>query len=87
MKFKVDESPHFKPGDMPPPGYIERQEWAAVQMKAGLKQRTCGFCSLYCFPQELSGEEIRTRATTSRGLIVNRVVPICRKCKERRDGR
>jgi hypothetical protein len=84
MKGMIDSSPFFKPGDPKPDGYLVRQEWAAVQLKAGLRQVRCGFCSHYCFPQELSGEEIRTQATTSRGLKVNQVWPICKECRKLR---
>lgn len=81
----IDASPAFKPGDQPPAGYNARIEWAEVQMEAGFKQKKCGFCSRWCFPQELSGQEIQTKATTSRGLKVNLISPICNECKAFRD--
>jgi hypothetical protein len=36
----------YKPGDPQPEGYLDRQEWARVQLKAGLRQRRCPRCSL-----------------------------------------
>ena len=48
-------SGEFKAGDPAPTGYIERQEWVAVQQKAGLTQRRCSVCNLLQFPQELTG--------------------------------
>lgn len=84
MKAIIDTTPAFKPGDPPPEGYREWHAWAQVQHKAGLRQVRCGFCSHYCFPQELSGETVRTQATTSRGLKVNQLWPICKKCRELR---
>lgn len=48
----LDVVPAFKPGDQPPTGYIERDEWASVQLKAGLRQKRCPVCRLYKFPQE-----------------------------------
>jgi hypothetical protein len=42
----------YKPGDPQPEGYLDRQEWARVQLKAGLRQRRCPRCSLWKFPQQ-----------------------------------
>ena len=44
--------PDFKPGDMPPTGYLEKQEWARVQMRAGKRQTQCRKCKRWYFPQE-----------------------------------
>jgi hypothetical protein len=46
-----------KPGDPPPVGYQDWQDWAHVQTKAGLKQRQCVRCKLWNFPQELASTE------------------------------
>ena len=46
----------YKPGDAEPKGYVEWQEWADAQRKAGLKQVQCGRCGLFKFPQQLSGK-------------------------------
>lgn len=42
----------YKPGDPAPEGYLERIEWARVQMKAGLIQRRCPGCGKYKFTHE-----------------------------------
>ena len=44
----------YKPGDPEPDGYLAWHEWAAAQHKAGLRQRQCGRCGLWNYPQELS---------------------------------
>jgi hypothetical protein len=44
--------PEFKRGDPPPSGYLERAEWARVQLRAGLRQKRCPSCGLWRFPQE-----------------------------------
>lgn len=42
----------YKPGDPKPDGYIERIEWARVQMAAGLRQTMCPKCGKWRFPQD-----------------------------------
>lgn len=42
----------YKPGDPPPSGYMQWQEWARVQIKAGLRQARCEKCGLWEFPGE-----------------------------------
>lgn len=44
-----------KPGDPPPTGYADWHAWADVQHKAGLRQKRCGRCVKWKYPQELSG--------------------------------
>ncbi len=39
-------------GSQPPTGYLEWHEWAGVQHKGGLRQKTCPRCSKWRFPQE-----------------------------------
>ena len=79
---------HYKPGDQPPSGYMDWHEWAAVQHKAGLKQKRCGRCMLWRYPQELSGQEDVSYARTGRGAKkgggrkVRVVSPICKECAE-----
>ena len=41
----------FKPGDKPPAGYLEVEDWWRVQRKAGLRQALCS-CGKWIFPQE-----------------------------------
>ena len=44
----------YKAGDPPPSGYLDWHEWAAVQHKAGLRQRLCVRCDRYRYPQEMA---------------------------------
>ena len=49
----VDIVEIYKPGDPEPEGYLDWQEWARVQHKAGLRQATCPRCGLWEFPQSM----------------------------------
>lgn len=73
----------FEPYSQPPAGYMERHEWAQVQLRAGLRQKLCGFCSLWKFPQELVGDAIVTQAETSRGTKVNQIWHVCEECSKK----
>lgn len=44
----------YKAGDLPPRGYMDREEWFWVQRQAGLHQKECPRCSRWAFPQELA---------------------------------
>ena len=74
---------HYKPGDPAPEGYLAWHEWAAVQHKAGLRQKQCGSCGLWRYPQELSEHTVKWRGFTSRGKSVNQMAPLCLKCEAR----
>ena len=75
----------FEVGSQPPSGYIEWHDWARVQDKAGLKQVTCGVCSRWRFPQELSGEIIVTYPLDGRTFKpIRDESPVCRDCAQRR---
>lgn len=53
----------WKPGDQPPKDasdYLGWHEWAEVQHKAGLRQKQCGGCGLWKYPQELSDKVVET---------------------------
>ena len=67
----------YKPGDQPPDGYIDRQEWAKVQLKAGLKQERCSRCCRWRFPQQISSvtQETEVAYRTKRDAI-NETNPI-----------
>jgi len=69
----------YKPGDLPPKGYLAWHEWAHIQDKAGLRQRRCAHCGLCRFPQELSGEVHRCQVEV-RGQVVDIEDPICNEC-------
>lgn len=71
----------YKPGDPQPNGYLDRQDWAEVQMKAGLRQRPCAKCSKWCFPQQLSGDLNVHFGKDSRGRMVRVETPICKACR------
>lgn len=75
-------SPGFKPGDPPPLGYNDWHEWAEVQSKAGLKQRTCGRCSKWKFPQELSDTIDTMPAQRSNGKKIIVKSPVCKECDQ-----
>lgn len=69
----------YKPGDLPPEGYLAWHEWAEVQRKAGIKQVQCGKCGLWKTPQELSGQTMRWTAQSRKGPV-EMTAPICSKC-------
>ena len=69
----------YKPGDMPPEGYLAWHEWAEVQRKAGIKQVQCGKCGLWRTPQELSGQTMRWTAQSRKGPV-EQTAPVCSKC-------
>ena len=49
----ISVRPKYKEGDAPPSGYLDWHAWAAVQTRAGLRQRRCPDCVLWKFPQEM----------------------------------
>lgn len=69
----------YKPGDLPPDGYLAWHEWAEVQRKAGIKQVQCGKCGLWRTPQELSGQTMRWTAQSRKGPV-EMTAPVCSKC-------
>jgi hypothetical protein len=75
----LDSGTH-KPGDPPPEGYLQWHAWAEVQHKAGLRQKACGRCGLFKFPQELSEKIIKHKSQTRTGRPVIVVEPLCLKC-------
>lgn len=77
------EQDTYKPGDQAPEGYLAWHEWAEVQHKAGLRQRKCGRCGLYCYPQQLSALIDRQELTGLRKRKPTRHVletPVCNVC-------
>lgn len=73
------EQAEYKPGDLPPDGYLAWHEWAEVQYKAGIRQKQCGKCGLWKTPQELSGQTMRWTAQSRKGPV-EQVAPVCSKC-------
>ena len=83
----VCHSEKYKPGDMPPAGYLDWHEWAKVQYRAGLRQVACGLCGKVKFPQELSDKTIEGRyRKTKHGDEFIRVWPVCLQCEIAREG-
>jgi hypothetical protein len=80
----VSFAPKFKAGDPPPSGYCDWHDWANVQHKAGLRQVTCGKCSKWKYPQELSDQTITSVAYTKKhgGKKVTLTRPVCLECGE-----
>ena len=70
----------YKPGDLPPEGYLEWHEWADVQRRAGIKQVECGKCGKWKTPQELSAETFTLNARNKVGIEVVLKLPLCSKC-------
>ena len=62
-------TPDFKPGDQAPEGYLTWHEWAEVQHKAGLRQKECGRCGKFKYPQELSDQIDRHEAKSRKGPV------------------
>lgn len=70
----------FKPGDQAPTGYLDWHEWAEVQHKAGLRQKECGRCGKWCYPQQLSNRvDVYTARSKKRGLVTVET-PVCNAC-------
>lgn len=80
----IDATPPFKPNDPAPEGYIAWHDWAEVQIKAGLRQKQCAFCSLWKFPQELSETVLKSKLQTSRGKTVEVESPVCKDCEPKK---
>lgn len=71
---------NYKPGDLPPVGYLEWHEWAEIQRKAGIKQVQCGNCGLWKTQQELSAEVFEFTARDRKGNHKILRLPLCSKC-------
>lgn len=78
------EQATYKPGDQAPDGYLAWHEWAEVQHKAGLRQKRCGECGLWRYPQELSDHMVRWQGFTARGKPAHQMAPLCLKCEARK---
>lgn len=77
------EQAAYKPGDQAPEGYLAWHEWAEVQHKAGLRQKQCGRCGLWRYPQQLSATVDRTEVTGLRRRQPFRrtlETPVCNDC-------
>ena len=77
----------YKPGDLPPKGYLAWHEWAEVQRKAGIKQVMCGRCMKWKTPQELSDTVDKSypfKIKNGEKVVVEFSSPVCRECDETR---
>ena len=75
----VCTTPDFKPGDQAPEGFLAWHEWAEVQHKAGLRQKECGRCGKWKYPQELSDQTDRYEAKSRKGPVIVEM-PVCNNC-------
>jgi hypothetical protein len=69
-------------GSQPPQGYIAWHEWADAQHKGGLRQKQCGVCGLWRFPQEMSGKFHVSHPERSDGTKIRISSPICKACEK-----
>lgn len=69
---------NYKPGDMPPTGYLDWHEWAEVQHKAGLRQVECGRCGKWRYPQELSDTTDTLNGKDQRGRTASVSMAVCK---------
>jgi hypothetical protein len=76
----------YKPGDMPPSGYLAWYEWAEVQHKAALRQVECGRCGKWRYPQELSDVVDTFTAKDRRGKPVIVTTPVCKSYDAKKQG-
>lgn len=79
------EQATYKPGDLPPTGYLEWHEWAEVQRNAGIKQRQCGKCGKWKTPQEMSKNHVQCETSKEHGLVIVAYLspfPICTQCED-----
>lgn len=79
----VLEQQRYRPGDQAPEGYLAWHEWAEVQHKAGLRQKQCGRCGLWRYPQQLSALVDSTEVTGLRKRQPFRrtlETPVCNDC-------
>ena len=76
-------TPAFQPGDPPPDSYNDWHEWARIQYAAGLRQKRCGSCGRFNFPQELSGKTQAHHSQRRDGTRVTFVDPVCKRCDEK----
>lgn len=75
------EQSTYKPGDQAPEGYLAWHEWADTQHKAGLRQRECGRCSKWKYPQELSSQIDECVMQSRKGPVALKT-PVCHKCAD-----
>ena len=75
----VLEQDTYQPGDPAPEGYLAWHEWAEAQHKSGLRQKQCGRCGLWRYPQELSDKIDQCEMQSRKGPVIVATV-VCLKC-------
>jgi hypothetical protein len=81
--WRITTTPDYRPGDLPPEGYLQWHAWANVQRKAGIKQVECPTCCLWRTPQELSTREVTWTAKDRRGREIRQSAFQCAKCSDK----
>lgn len=79
MLVHILEQATYKPGDQAPEGYLAWHEWADTQHKAGLRQKECGRCGIWKYPQQLSEKTDEFEVKSKKGPIVLKT-PVCNEC-------
>ena len=83
MLGSISITPDFRVGDPCPDGYVDRQEWFDVHLKAGLKQKRCEECGRYKFPHELSEKKYTYRANMRDGSVIEIAYVKCLDCEKK----
>jgi len=52
----IDGVGEYKPGELPPDGYMDRIEWHRVQQRAGLRQSRCPKCGHWVYQQQRTAD-------------------------------
>lgn len=79
MRVRILEQATYKPGDQAPEGYLAWHEWADTQHKGGLRQKECGRCSKWKYPQELSAEIDECVMQSRKGPVALKTL-VCNNC-------
>ena len=79
MRVHILAQATYKPGDQAPEGYLAWHEWAETQHKAGLKQKECGRCGKWKYPQELSATVDACEMQSRKGPVTLKT-PVCNAC-------
>jgi len=75
------EQRDYAPGDPEPQGYLAWHEWAETQHKAGLRQKECGRCGKWRYPQELSAQRDEHVMQSRKGPVTLTTL-VCNDCAD-----
>lgn len=75
----------WKKGDLPPKDrsdYLAMHAWADAQHKGGLRQKQCGGCGAWFYPQEMSGKVVEKSGWRDKKMTkpVKWTEPLCASC-------